>query len=308
VTPPDSAPTAALGSRQFRFGAITIDRVLEFQDAIFPPAVVFPQATRAAVESHRGWLEPRLRDPARGLLMFSFHTFVIRTPRRTIVVDTCGGNDKPRPGKPRYHQRHWPYLERLAAVGVTAENVDAVVCTHLHADHVGWNTRLVEGRWVPTFPRARYLFVRREWEFWREEYKTERFTGDPYHEDSILPILDAGLADFVESDLRLDDGVWLEPTPGHTPGHVAVHVSGGGRDAVLSGDLMHHALQCAEPEWSSCFCVDPAHSARTRRAFLERYAGTDTLIMPAHFPAPTAGHIVRDGHGFRFLFDEAAHS
>jgi len=288
----------------WKLGDISIDRVMEFQEPVFTPSAMYPAATPAAVEAHQAWLDPRLLDPASGLLVLSFHSFVIRTPRRTIVVDTCGGNDKPRPGRPRYHQKNRPYLERLAAVGVKPENVDVVICTHLHIDHVGWNTHLVEGRWVPTFPRARYLFARREWEFWREEYKTERFTGDPYHEDSIVPILDAGQADLVEMDLQIDAGVWLEPTPGHTPGHVAVHVTGGGRAAVMSGDLMHHPLQCAEPDWSSCFCVDAEHSRRTRRAFLERYAGTDTLVMPAHFPAPSAGRIVRVGAAWRFVFEK----
>jgi glyoxylase-like metal-dependent hydrolase (beta-lactamase superfamily II) len=287
----------------WRFGDTTIDRVVEFQEPVFPAPAIFPDATAVAIEAHRAWLEPRLLDPATGHLVLSFHTFVVRTPRRTIVVDTCGGNDKPRPGKPRYHQKRWPYLERLAAAGVKPEDVDVVVCTHLHVDHVGWNTRLVDGRWVPTFPRARYLFARREWEFWCEEYRSARFTSDPYHEDSIVPVLDAGQVDLVEGDHRIDESVWLEPTPGHTPGHVCVHVAGGGREAVMSGDLMHHAVQCAEPDWSSCFCVDPAHSRRTRRAFLERYAGTDTLIMPAHFPAPSAGRIVRAGGAWRFRFD-----
>ena len=290
---------------QWTFGDITIDRVVEFQDAVLPPSAIFPDATPETLGPHRDWVVPDLMDAASGLLVLSFHTYVIRTPRRTILVDTCGGNDKPRPGKPRYHQKRWPYLERLAAVGVTPETVDLVVCTHLHVDHVGWNTRLVEGRWVPTFPRARYLFVRREWDFWREEYKTERFTADPYHEDSIVPIMDAGLAHLVDVDVELDAGVRLVPTPGHTPGHVCVQVEGGGRRAVMSGDLMHHPVQCAEPEWSSVFCVDPAHSARTRRAFLERHAGGDTLIMPAHFPAPSAGRLVRAGDTFRFVFDEA---
>ena len=286
----------------WKFGDIAIDRVMEFQEPVFPPVAMFPAATPGAIDGHRAWLEPRLLDPASGLLILSFHAFVIRTPRRTIVVDTCGGNDKPRPGRLRYHQKSHPYLERMAAIGVTPGDVDVVICTHLHIDHVGWNTRLVDGRWVPTFPRARYLFARREWDFWREEYKTERFTSDPYHEDSIVPILEAGQADLVEMDLRIDDGVWLEPTPGHTPGHVCVHVEGGGRQAVMSGDLMHHPVQCAEPDWSSCFCVDPEHSRRTRRAFLERHAGTDTLVMPAHFPAPSAGRVVRDGAAWRFVF------
>ena len=242
-------------------------------------------------------------DPATGLLILAFHTFVVRTPRLTILVDTCSGNDKPRPQKLRYHQAQWPYLERLAAVGVAPESVDLVVFTHLHVDHVGWNTRLVGGRWIPTFPRARYLFVRREWEFWREEYTRPTFRDDPYYEDSLLPVLAAGLVDFVEPDHILDEGVWLEPTHGHTPGHVAVRVQGAGRQAVMSGDLMHTAVQCAEPDWSSCFCVDPEASRRTRRAFLERHADTDTLILPAHFPTPGAGRVRRAGGAYRFVFE-----
>jgi glyoxylase-like metal-dependent hydrolase (beta-lactamase superfamily II) len=286
---------------RWQLGDVTIDRVVELERPLFPPSVLYPTSRTDAVARHRDWLTPHLMD-ADGHLVLAFHSWVVRTPRRTIVVDTCSGNDKPRPQKPRYDRKQWPYLERLAAIGVRPEQVDAVVCTHLHVDHVGWNTRLVDGRWTPTFPNARYLFVRAEWEFWREEYRRPAFTDDPFHEDSILPVIEAGQVDLVEGAHALDDAVWLEPTPGHTPGHTAVRVRGGGRDAVMSGDLMHTALQCAEPDWSSCFCVDPEASRRTRRAFLERYADTDTLVMPAHFPTPGAGHVVRWGDAFRFVF------
>jgi glyoxylase-like metal-dependent hydrolase (beta-lactamase superfamily II) len=288
---------------RWRFGEVTIDRVLELERTIFPLTTLYPTSREELLAPHLSWLSPRTIDPGTGLLVLAFHTFVVRTPRRTILVDTCSGNDKPRPQKLRYHQARWPYLERLAAVGVSPESVDLVVFTHLHVDHVGWNTRLVDGRWTPTFPRARYLFVRREWEFWREEYRRPSFTDDPYYEDSLLPVLEAGLVDFIEPDHALDEGVRLEPTHGHTPGHVAVCVRGGGREAVMSGDLMHTAVQCAEPDWSSCFCVDPDASRRTRRAFLERCADTDTLVLPAHFPTPGAGRVVRAGSSYRFAFE-----
>jgi glyoxylase-like metal-dependent hydrolase (beta-lactamase superfamily II) len=288
----------------WRFGEIRIDRVLELERTIFPLTALYPEAREEALAPHREWLSPRTIDPATGLLVLAFHTFVVRTPGRTILVDTCSGNDKPRPQKLRYHMARWPYLERLAAVGVTPESVDLVVFTHLHVDHVGWNTRLVDGRWVPTFPRARYLFVQREWEFWREEYRRPAFRDDPYYEDSLLPVLESGLVDFVEADRVLDEGVTLEPTHGHTPGHVAVRVRGGGREAVMSGDLMHTAVQCAQPDWSSCFCVDPEASRVTRRAFLDRHADTDTLVLPAHFPAPGGGRVVRSGSAYRFVFDD----
>jgi glyoxylase-like metal-dependent hydrolase (beta-lactamase superfamily II) len=277
--------------------------VVEAETPTFAPAVLLPDATDAIVDRHRQWLEPYMLDPRTGHLVLSWHSFVIRTPHTTVVVDTCGGNDKPRPQKARYHMKHHPYLERLAAIGVAPEQVDFVLCTHLHVDHVGWNTRLVDGRWEPTFPNARYLFSRVEWEFWQRHYTEEAFRDDPYYEDSILPVIRSGKAVFVEWDYQIDDGVWLEPTPGHTPGHVCVHVSSGGRDAVLSGDLMHHVLQCAEPDLSSCFCVDPSQSRRTRRSFLETYADTGTLVMPAHFPTPSAGRVVGGDRGFGFAFD-----
>jgi glyoxylase-like metal-dependent hydrolase (beta-lactamase superfamily II) len=280
-----------------------VDRVVEFQAAMFPPAALLPAATPGAIESHRHWLEPHLMDPESKLLVVSFHSYVVRTPRHTILVDTGAGNLKSRPDKLRFHMKEYPYLERLAAVGVSPEAVDLVLCTHLHVDHVGWNTRLQNGQWVPTFPRAKYLFGRKEWEHWQEVAKRPGNRVEGHHEDSVLPVIEAGQAVFVEADHEIEDGMWLEPSPGHTPGHVSVHLSGGGREAVIVGDMMNHALQVAEPDWSTCFCSDPGLASRTRRAFLERYAGTDTLVMPGHFPTPTAGRIVRSGATFRFVFD-----
>ena len=281
---------------------IKVERVVEFQGALFDPAVLFPLSTPAAIEAHRHWLEPELMDPQSKLLVLSFHTFVVRTPHHTILVDTCGGNEKNRPEKPRYHMKQWPYLERLAAAGVAPEAVDFVLCTHLHVDHVGWNTRLRDGRWVPTFPRAKYLFGRKEWEHWQEQAKRPGGKVEGHHEDSVLPVIEAGQAVFVETDHEIEEGIRLEPSPGHTPGHVSLHLAAGGREAVMTGDMMHHPLQVAEPDWSTCFCSDQDLARRTRRAFLQRYGGTDTLILPAHFPTPTAGRIVRAGAGWRFAF------
>lgn len=287
----------------WQIGNVRIDRVVEFEMPLIPPLALYPAATPEAIERHKHWLEPRLMDPESGLLVLGIHSYLIRSRNHTILVDACSGNDRPRPNKRRYHMKQWPYLENLAKTGVALEDVDYVLCTHLHVDHVGWNTRLVDGRWVPTFPNARYLFARAEWEYWREHYKTEQFRDDPYYKDSILPIIEAGQFELVESDYAFDEEVWLDPSPGHTPGHVCVHIRSGGQEAVMSGDLMHHALQCAEPDWSSCFCVDPAHSARTRREFLGRYEGTPVRILTAHFPTPTAGTIVRAGGAWRFRFE-----
>ena len=289
--------------QKWQLGDVEISRVIEFESPLLDPFVLFPDADREVLESHNDWLEPELRDPATGLLILAFHSFVIRTPRHVILVDTCGGNDKERPQKTRYHHKKWPYLENLARAGLAPDDIDYVLCTHLHVDHVGWNTRLVNGRWVPTFPNAKYLFSKREWNFWEKEYQTERFTDDPYYEDSILPVIEAGAATMVDDAHVIDDWVRLSPTPGHTPGHVCIHVQSGDAEAVLSGDLMHHPLQCAEPDWNSCFCVDPGQSAATRREFLAEHAETPTLVMPAHFPSPSAGRIVSKNNTWRFRFD-----
>lgn len=286
----------------WHFGNVRVDRILEFERPLLLPQQLYPSSTNEAIDRHRHWLEPKLLDPSSGLLVIAFHSFLVRSRGMNILVDTCSGNDKPRPQKLRYHMNRWPYLERLAELDVAPEDIDFVLCTHLHVDHVGWNTRLLEGRWVPTFPRAKYLFARLEWECWREHYKTPAFTDDPYYIDSLLPVIETGQAEFVESDYVFNEEVRLDPTPGHTPGHVCVHVQSQGRECVMSGDLMHHAVQCAEPDWNSCFCVAPEHARRTRRAFLRQYEESPVIILPAHFPSPTAGRITRMGRAWQFRF------
>ena len=288
---------------EWRIGDVSIHRVLEFEGPLIAPRILLPDSTDEAIDRHRSWLEPNLLDPATGDLILAFHSLIVRTPTHTVLVDTCGGNDKHRPQKPRYHLKSHPYLANLEAAGFPPEEIDVVLCTHMHVDHVGWNTRLLDGEWTPTFPNARYLFARDELAFWVSHYETEAFTDDPYYKDSILPVIEAGQAETVEGDHAIDDWVRLVPTPGHTPGHVCVEVASRGVHAVLSGDLMHHPVQCAEPDWSSCFCVDAEHSRRTRRAFLAEHAESGALILPAHFPTPAAGRVLAAGDGWRFRFD-----
>ncbi len=288
---------------KWRVGEVEISRIPEFEQPMFDPFVIYPKLTAEMFEQHRPWLAPRLLDPATGRLVISIHAFVVRTRRRTILVDACSGNDKTRPSRPLFHMQKRPWLESLAAAGFQPEDIDFVLCTHMHIDHIGWNTRLVDGRWVPTFPRARYLFTRAEWDHWQDGERRRAYATDGHIEDSVLPVIESGQADFVAMDYQFDDEAWLEPTPGHTPGHVALHVRSAGGEAVLTGDMMHTALQCAEPELSTCFCIDPALSARTRRGFLERYADRPVLVMPTHFPAPSVGWVKPEGSGFRFRFE-----
>jgi glyoxylase-like metal-dependent hydrolase (beta-lactamase superfamily II) len=293
-----------MATPQWRIGAVEISRVVEFEKPMIPPTVLYPTLAQDLLDRHRTWLEPRYLDPASGNMWLSAHSYLVRTRQHTILVDTCVGNDKERPHKAYLHHLTTPYLDNLTAAGVAPDAIDIVLCTHLHADHVGWNTRLLNGRWVPTFPKARYLFTRAEWEHWRDDEKRALYTTDGYYQDSVLPVIESGQAEFVTMDHVIDDEVRFEPSPGHTPGHVNVRVRSGDAEAVLTGDMMHTALQIAEPDLSSCFCVDPALSAQTRRAFIESHADRPTLIMPAHFPSPSGGYVRRVGTGFRFRFDE----
>ncbi len=167
---------------------------------------------------------------------------------------------------------------------------------------MGWNTRLDNGRWVPTFPNARYLFAETEWNHLQKESAAAE-QPLAHLVDSVLPIIEAGLSQLVGMDHAIEDGIRFTPLPGHTPGHVGLHIENNSAEAILTGDMMHHPLQLTYPDWCSGFCKDPDFARATRRDFLGRYAETDVIIGPAHFPAPTFGFIESAGDTFRFRFD-----
>lgn len=278
---------------RWRIGAAIITRVVEMEGPS-PGSFLFEQATPEKLLQH-AWLRPHFLAED-GRVIASVHCFVIESEGRVIVVDTCVGNDKPREVKP-WNMRQGRFLQDLAEAGFAPERVDSVLCTHLHVDHVGWNTVWRDGRWVPTFPNARYLLGAKEWEY----FCTEPEGPDrEVRNDSVRPILEAGLADLVPMDHVITAEVSLEPTPGHTPGHVSVRIRSQGEEAVITGDLMHHPVQCAEPGWASRFDVDPDTARRTRREFLEKHAGRRVLVLGTHFATPTGGRIVRDGAAYRF--------
>ncbi len=284
-----------------RIGNLTIVRALEMSMP-FDRRAFFPGVTDAQWAPHLAWLTPRAYDPKTDSLIFPMQSYVVRTSHHTVLIDTCVGNHKDRPGRPQWHQKtDATYLQALAAHGLAPEDIDFVFCTHLHSDHVGWNTRLEDGRWVPTFPNARYIFSKKELEVWRD-VGHPRFSRATL-EDSVLPIVEAGRAELVANDYALDDEVRLEATPGHTPDHVAVHLESQGMSAVMSGDLMHCPVQCREPAWQIAADWEAEVAARTRREFLERYCGTPTLVCTGHFPLPSAGRIVRRGDAFEFDYD-----
>ena len=286
-----------------QFGDVTIDSIFESGGPYRDPLEVYPDATPEIVDRHRSWMVPNLMVEETGFLILAFQSYLIRTPRCTILVDTCVGEDKNLPYRPSWNQRKWPYMDNLRAAGVSPEEIDFVMCTHLHVDHVGWNTQLRDGRWVPTFPNARYLFGKTEYDYWKGAIAGQDWVRDAFNE-SVLPIVEAGRADLVAGDHEIDTGLTLEPAPGHTPGGVILNLRSGGDNAVFTGDMMHHALQVPEPQLSTIFCSDPVQSAKTRTAFIESNADTGTLILPAHFPGESVGHIVSHGDHCMFEFDE----
>lgn len=283
----------------FQLGDLTIHRVVEEERPLFDPLEFLPTLTPEVLAENRHWLEPDAIDPATGKIKLCIQSYVIRTPHHTILVDTCVGNHKPRPTRPFWNQKTDDTWERnLAATGYSVADIDYVMCTHLHVDHVGWNTRLENGRWVPTFPKARYIFGERELAHWQAEHAK---APNPVLEDSVLPIVAAGRADLVGTSSALNDHVRLTPTPGHTPDHYAVELGKGETTAVLTGDLIHSPIQARYPELSARPDTDPAQAAATRRKFLECHCDTGRLVCTAHFPSPSTGHVTRWGDGFRFM-------
>jgi len=281
-----------------RLGDVTITRVVEIDRSFFPTANMLPESTPESIAKHDSWLRPHFYDTATGDIGSRIQSYVVRTPRHTVLIDAGVGNDKHRADVPLWHMRNGTYLDDLAAAGVKPEAVDFVVLTHLHIDHVGWNTRLVNGRWVPTFPNAKYVIVGEEWEFWKRECKNNEETA-VLIEDSVAPIVEAGRATLVDATFRIDDHLTFEPWPGHTPGHAAVRLKTSAGDAIFSGDLMHRVVQVAEPQWNSRFCGDGPQARKSREGFVERYADSGTLVCAAHFPRP--GHIVTERGQRRFV-------
>jgi glyoxylase-like metal-dependent hydrolase (beta-lactamase superfamily II) len=279
---------------QWQIGDVRITRIVEMLTPV-PANGLMPGATAEGIERNLSWLRPHFVDDD-GNLLLSIHAFCVESQGRKIVIDTCIGNDR---AIPEFEglTLNTPFLDDLAAAGFAREDVDTVVCTHLHFDHVGWNTMLVDGEWVPTFPNARYLICQGEWEHW----STEGGTGYAATlNDAVRPVVDAGLVDFVPPDHQVTDAIRLEATPGHTPGHVAVHVESAGQHAFITGDLAHHPIQWAEPAWASAPDSDPAQSTATRRRLLDEFADTDVLVIGTHFAPPCSGHLVSDGDSYRF--------
>ena len=284
---------------KWRIGDVTVTKVVEME-VTGGSRFILPQATYEEILPIT-WLQPHFADE-RGRLKMSIHALVIEAPGggkngQRIVVDTCLGNDKEGRRIPTWNNLQLPFLRDLEAAGFARESIDTVLCTHLHVDHVGWNTMLVDGKWVPTFPKARYLMGRVEFRHWWDSH--ERPDMEAVFADSVKPVYDAGLVDLVETDHRLTNEISLVPTLGHTPGHVSVSIKSKGEEALITGDFMHHPCQIAHPDWSSAADSDPETAQRTRWHMLADLASRPVLVIGTHFAGATAGRIVKDGQAYR---------
>ena len=278
---------------RWNVGKVRITKIVELE-TVGSTQFILPLATNEGIRK-LPWLIPHFATEE-GRLKMSIHSLVVGTPSRRIVVDTGLGNDKEGRNVPTWNNRKNPFLETMTAAGFPPDSIDTVLCTHLHVDHVGWNTRLEGGRWVPTFERARYVFGKTEYEHWRD-HRVETDKAAVFH-NSVKPIVDAGKADLVESDARICDEITLVPTPGHSPGHMSVHIHSAGEEGLLNGDVAHHPCQMAHLHWCSTANSDPVQSIATRRDLFSRFADRPVLVIGGHFDA---GHIKRDGDAFRFV-------
>jgi glyoxylase-like metal-dependent hydrolase (beta-lactamase superfamily II) len=277
----------------WKVGKVKITKVVELETT-GSTRFILPLASNEEIRK-LPWLIPHFANEE-GRLKMSIHSLIVETPKHRIVVDTGLGNDKEGRSVPAWNNRNDPFLEKLTLAGFHPDSIDTVLCTHLHVDHVGWNTRLVGGKWVPTFANARYVFGRTEYQYWRDH------SADPadvvVFNDSVKPIMDAGKAELIASDARLTDEISMIPTPGHSPGHMSIHIRSDGEEGLLTGDVAHHPCQMAHLDWSSTADSDPKQSVVARRELFSRFADRPVLVIGGHYDA---GHIRRDGAAFKFV-------
>lgn len=292
-----------------RIGDVRVHHVEEWQGNFLPPSAFFVGYDEATFRSIAPSLTPDYyRDDADSLYAF-LQSWLLEVDGLNVLYDTGAGNAKERPGIPLFGGLDTPFLNRLAATGVTPEQVDVVICSHLHVDHVGWNTQLHEGRWVPAFPNARYLFSAVERDYWDPAGTGPRpteagaFVNTNVFEDSVEPLLDAGQAELVHAGYRLSDSITLELGPGHTPGHLVMDVRSRGESALFVGDILHHPVQVHCPDWNSPFCEDQPQARATRRRVLAEAADREALLVPAHFGGIHCCRVRRDGDGFRPILE-----
>lgn len=290
---------------RFDIGTVKVHRIEEWQGTFSPPADLFAGFASDGWEPHAEEFAPEYYDPASGKLFAFLQSWVLDTGRQRILFDTGAGNDKDRPNLSIFGNLRTDFLGNLAAAGFQPEDIDVVVCSHIHVDHVGWNTRLVEGRWEPTFRNARYVLPLADRAYWDPQDEAAGPAGigaavnAGMFDDSVRPIIEAGRAEWAEDGFEVDDGLVLRACPGHTPGSMMMDVASGGETAMFVGDVVHHPAQIYRPEWNSIFCEEPEQARDTRRRVLDLAAEREALLIPAHFGGSHMARVLRDGSGFR---------
>jgi len=295
---------------RFDLGTVTVHRIEEWRGAFSPPAELFSGYTAEGWEPHADEFAPEYYDPASGKLYAFLQSWVLDTGTQRILFDTGAGNDKERPNLPIFGQLQTDFLGNLARAGFQPEDIDTVVCSHIHVDHVGWNTRLVEGQWEPTFRNARYILPLADRAYW-DPHDTAAGPGGigaavnaGMYEDSVRPIIEAGRAEWAEDGFEVADGLVLHACPGHTPGSMMLDVAGKNDTALFVGDVVHHPAQIYRPEWNSIFCEAPDQARETRRTVLDKAAAREALLVPAHFGGSHMARVLREGSGFRPVLGE----
>jgi glyoxylase-like metal-dependent hydrolase (beta-lactamase superfamily II) len=278
---------------QWQIGDVKVSLVREMATDVTLEGM-FPDGDQAVVQENLSWLKPHFLNDD-GTMPLSIHALVLESQGQRIMVDTCVGC-RPVPGFDAMTFMETDFLPNLAKAGYAFEDIDLVLCTHLHFDHVGWNTRLVDGEWVPSFPNARYKFARVDYEYWDSGAEGAAVT----FADAVRPVFDAGLADLVETDYRVNDEVWFEPTPGHSPGHVSIRISSGREEAIITGDMVHHPVQFVAPHWRMTADDNPTLASATRTDFRERYADSGIRVFGTHFGGPSTGYLERADDSYRF--------
>lgn len=302
-----NATTKPTGTtKHWQVGACRVTRIEEMMGPMFDAKTFFPDYDQEVMKKHASWMCPNHFDLSTERLVASMHSWLIETPDHKILIDSCVGNDKDRMPYKDWHLMQSPWLSRLTATGVNPEEIDFVMCTHLHVDHVGWNTRKQDGKWVPTFANAKYVFSKTEFDFWqgqRNDNSHEVFAAvnNKTFDDSVLPIIH--LAQLIEGSHELIEGLLtIDPAPGHTPGSITIALASAKEEALFTGDILHHPIQVYEPHWNSAFCELPDQARETRLKVLSRCAERGSIMMPAHFGPSHAGKVIEKGDGFVFDF------
>ncbi|MFJ6324791.1 MULTISPECIES: MBL fold metallo-hydrolase [unclassified Rhizobium] len=291
--------------KEYHIAGATVRKVQEQYLHHVPPSFLYPTAKSEEIKA----LEPALAlvdmDEDRDTLVVSIHTWLVRTPDHVILIDTGSGNDKERPSNPIFHHQAIPFLDRLRDAGIEPEEVDFVVNTHLHVDHSGWNTVLRDGKWLPTFKNARYIFPRAEQKYYSSvaSHNDANMHSLGVYEDSVRPVIEAGLADFIDctGGPFLDRFTFL-PTPGHSVGHMSVLLELDNEAAIFGGDVMNHPVQVGRPDLNTVFCEFPDQAVQSRRRVLEFAVNNRATYFSTHFPGSSAGYVTREGEKFRWTY------